>query len=53
MQGVWRYQTRGSRIEVVIEPFVKVPSWVRRAAGREAERLAVFLGGKLILVWKN
>jgi hypothetical protein len=43
----------GSRIEVVIEPFVKVPSWVRRAAEHEAERLAVFLGGKLILVWKN
>jgi hypothetical protein len=53
MQGVWRYQTMGSRIEVVIEPFVKVPSWVRRAAGPEAERLAVFLGGKLTLVWKN
>ena len=53
MQGVWRYQTRGSRIEVVIEPFVKVPSWGRRAAGHEAERLAVFFGGKLVLVWKN
>ena len=53
MQGVWRYEIKGSRIEVVIEPFVKVPAWVRRAAGQEAERLSVFLGGNLSLFWKS
>lgn len=53
MQGVWRYEIKGSRIELTIEPFVKLPVWVRRAAGQEAERLAAFLGGSLNLVWKN
>ncbi|PYT16054.1 MAG: winged helix DNA-binding domain-containing protein [Acidobacteria bacterium] len=52
MQGAWRHEIKGSRVEVVIEPFVKVPSWVRRAAAQEAERLAAFLGGALSLVWK-
>jgi hypothetical protein len=53
MDGVWRHEIKGSRIEVVIEPFVKVPVWARRAAGIEAERLAAFLGGTLDLSWKN
>jgi Winged helix DNA-binding domain len=53
MQGIWRHQIRGSRVEVVIEPFVKAPSWVHRAAAQEAERLAEFLGCSLSLDWKN
>src|SRR5207237_1086765 len=53
MQGTWRHEIKGSRVEVVIEPFVKAPAWVRRAAGQEAERLAVFLGCTLILAWKS
>ena len=53
MQGIWRHRIKGSRVEVVIEPFVKAPVWVRRAAGREAERLAAFLGGALSLSWKS
>ena len=53
MDGVWRHQIKGSRVEVVIEPFVKTPAWVRRAAGQEAERLAAFLGGALNLAWKS
>lgn len=53
MEGTWRHQIKGSRVEVVIEPFVKAPVWVRRAAGQEAERLAAFLGGTLSLVWKE
>jgi hypothetical protein len=53
MDGVWRHEIKGSRVEVVIEPFVKPPAWVRRAAEREAERLAAFLGGTLNLVWKS
>jgi hypothetical protein len=53
MQGVWRHEIQGSRIEIVIEPFVKTPTWVRRAAAEEAERLATFLGGTLSLGWKK
>jgi uncharacterized protein YcaQ len=53
MEGTWRHEIKGSRVEVVIEPFVKAPVWVRRAAGHEAERLAAFLGGSLNLVWKG
>jgi hypothetical protein len=51
MHGVWRHELKGSRVEVVIEPFVKLAPWARRAAAEEAERLAAFLGGTLNLVW--
>jgi hypothetical protein len=51
MLGVWRHQMKGSRVEVAIEPFVRVPAGVRRAAAEEAERLAGFLGEKLQLTW--
>lgn len=53
MEGTWRHEIKGSRIEVVIEPFVKAPVWVRRAAAQEAERLAAFLGGNSNVVWKG
>ena len=53
MKGVWRHEIKGSRVEVVIEPFVKVPAWVRNGAEEEAERLAAFLGCNLNLTWKN
>jgi len=53
MLGTWRHAVKGSRVEVVIEPFVKVPAWVRRAAGQEAERLAAFLGGTSSVAWKS
>jgi hypothetical protein len=53
MQGIWRHERKGSRIEVTIESFTKPAAWVRRAAGQEAERLAAFLGGALHLAWKN
>jgi hypothetical protein len=53
MEGTWRHEIKGSRVEVVIEPFVEVPVWVRRAAGQEAERLAAFLGCTLNLAWKS
>jgi hypothetical protein len=49
MEGTWRQEIRGSRVEVVIEPFVETPQWVRRAAAREAEHLAAFLGLSLTL----
>ena len=53
MQGVWRHEIKGSRVEVTIEPFIKPPAWVRRGANEEAERLAGFLGTKLHLAWKT
>ena len=53
MEGIWRHEIKGSRVEIVIEPFVKAPVWMRRAAGQEAERLAAFLGGALSLAWKS
>jgi hypothetical protein len=53
MQGTWRHEVKGSRVEVVIEPFVKAPAWVRRTAGQEAERLAEFLDCSLHLAWKS
>jgi hypothetical protein len=53
MEGTWRHEIKGSRVVVLIEPFVKVPVWVGRAAGQEAEHLAAFLGGTLRLSWKS
>ena len=53
MEGTWRHEIKGSRVEVVIDPFMKAPVWVRRAAGQEAERLAAFLGCTLRLAWKS
>jgi hypothetical protein len=53
INGTWRHEIKGSRVEVVIEPFVKTPVWARRAAKQEAERLAAFLGGTLSLTWKS
>lgn len=53
MQGVWRHAIKGSRIEVSIEPFAKIPQWARRGAEQEAERLAAFFGGSLKVSWKK
>ena len=53
MQGTWLYEIKGGRVNVAVEPFARVPTWVRRAAAQEAERLARFLGCSLNLVWKT
>lgn len=53
MEGVWKHEIKGSRVEVAIETFGKPAAWVRRAAGQEAERLTAFLGGSLSLSWKG
>jgi hypothetical protein len=53
MDGVWRHEIKNSRVELIIEPFVKVPAWARRGAGEEDERLAAFLGCRLSLAWKG
>jgi hypothetical protein len=53
MAGVWRFERKGKRLPVEIEPFpgVKVTKAVRAAAEREAEDAARFLGGELSLTW--
>ncbi len=53
MEGTWRHELKGSRVEVVIEPFATVPVWAKRTAEKEAARLAKFLDGTLNLLWKS
>jgi hypothetical protein len=51
MDGTWRHERKGRRVEVAIEPFGRLAKGVRPAAEAEAERLAAFLGGELALTW--
>ena len=44
MDGVWRHERKGNRLEVTIEPFVDIPKWARKAAEKEAADLGRFLG---------
>jgi hypothetical protein len=53
MGGVWRHERKGRRLVVQLEPFVKLPAWVRSGAEDEATRLAAFTDGKLELAWKE
>jgi Winged helix DNA-binding domain len=53
MEGIWRHEIKGGRVEVGAEPFRTQPAWVKRAAAEEAERLAAFLGGALKLSWNR
>ena len=53
MEGIWRHELKGSRVEIALEPFVKQPAWVRRAANNEAERLAAFFQAKPAVVWND
>jgi Winged helix DNA-binding domain len=54
MEGVWRHEVKGRRVQVVIEPFAgPPPAWARRAAEAEAERLAAFARGQLELAWTD
>lgn len=53
MEGIWRHKIQGSRAVVTVEPFGRQPSWVRRGAEEEAERLAAFLGCGLELDWRR
>ncbi len=53
MLGTWRQERRGGRLQVTIEPFVKLPARVRRAAEREAERLAAWTGAKPDVTWSE
>jgi hypothetical protein len=53
MDGTWRQETKGRRVQISIEPFVAPPAWARRAAEAEAERLAAWAGGTLELTWAD
>jgi hypothetical protein len=53
MHGTWNYEVKRGRVEVTIEPFLKIPLWARRETILEAERLAAFLGCSLNLSWKG
>jgi hypothetical protein len=51
MDGVWKHERAGGRVQVRIEPFVKLPARARQGAEQEAERLAAFFGDPLELIW--
>lgn len=53
MTGVWKHERKGKRLDIVIEPFERVPAWVKKGAEREAERLQQFLGGDLSVRWAD
>jgi hypothetical protein len=53
MEGTWRHELQGSRVEVAVQPFAPIAPWARRGAEEEAERLAEFFGGTLKLAWKT
>ena len=51
MDGVWRHERKGGRVEVTIEPFVDIPAWARKAAEKEAADLGRFLGADPAVTW--
>jgi hypothetical protein len=53
MEGVWKHERKGKRLQVALKPFGKLPKWARGEVEREAERLAGFLGGALELRWST
>ena len=53
MDGVWKHEKKGSRLVVVIEPFVKLPAWARKSVEKEASNLAEFMELDLELSWRN
>ena len=53
MEGTWKHEMKGNHLEVVIQPFVRVPFWAHRAAEHEAERLAAFFGCAPKVLWNN
>ena len=52
MDGIWRFDQKGNRLVVTIEPFVELKTRVKRAVGDEAARLAEFMESPLELIWR-
>lgn len=53
MDGIWRFDRKGKRLVIAIEPFVELKAKVKRAAADEAERIAEFMERPLALEWKR
>jgi Winged helix DNA-binding domain len=53
MEGVWKYERKGKRLLLELEPFGKLPKWARTQAEAEAERIADHLDGALELSWAS
>ena len=51
IEGIWRHERAGDRLDVAVEPFAKVTKRVRAAVDEEAGRLAAFLGGQPQVRW--
>ena len=51
MDGIWRFERKGTRIDIAIEPWVRLSAAAKQAAEHEAERVAAFLGGTPALRW--
>ena len=51
IEGVWRHERAGGRLDVRVEPFAEQPAWAREGAEAEAERLAAFFGETLAFSW--
>ncbi|MGH2968336.1 MAG: winged helix DNA-binding domain-containing protein, partial [Solirubrobacteraceae bacterium] len=51
MDGVWRHERKGRRIEIALDPFGRMGKAVRAEAEAEAERLAEFLDGEPAIKW--
>jgi hypothetical protein len=51
MDGTWRQEAKGRRLQVRIEPFTRLPAWARRGAEEEAERLARWSDSEPQLAW--
>jgi hypothetical protein len=49
--GVWRWERRGGRLALELEPFGRLPAWARRHVEQDAERLAGFFELPLSLAW--
>jgi hypothetical protein len=49
MVGVWRHERKGRRLLVEIEPFRRLPAWAWAQLDADAERVAAFLSGELVL----
>ena len=44
LAGIWRHELTAGTLIVTVEPFGRLPAWVRRSVAAEAELLADFLG---------
>jgi hypothetical protein len=51
MDGLWRHQRTGTRLEVTIEPFVEVAPWARKGVEKEAADLGRYLGAEAEVTW--